>query len=149
MLLPFSTYTKPLGKDSDFNISLNSREILFLSNSSSHVYWFDCFHLLVQLRMCLMLWVGVQMNLKTNIEATKEKYEGPQLASSKFAPDFGLTSLFMRFCVITWPSFKIILIKMMSTTRNCFNSFLPQYWYCISFCGNLNSATGSDFLLDL
>ena len=28
-----------------------------------------------------MLWVGVQMNLKTNIEATKEKYEGPQLAS--------------------------------------------------------------------
>ena len=38
---------------------------------------------------------------------------------------------------------------MMSTTRNCFNSFLPQYWYCISFCGNLNSATGSDFLLDL
>ena len=28
-----------------------------------------------------MLWVGVQMNLKTNIEATKE---------SKFAPDFGL-----------------------------------------------------------
>ena len=24
-----------------------------------------------------MLWVGVQMNLKTNIEATKEKYEGP------------------------------------------------------------------------
>ena len=22
-----------------------------------------------------MLWVGVQMNLKTNIEATKEKYE--------------------------------------------------------------------------
>ena len=37
-----------------------------------------------------MLWVGVQMNLKTNIEATKEKYEGLQLASSKFAPDFGL-----------------------------------------------------------
>ena len=37
-----------------------------------------------------MLWVGVQMNLKTNIKATKEKYEGPQLASSKFAPDFGL-----------------------------------------------------------
>ena len=37
-----------------------------------------------------MLWVGVQMNLKTNIEATKEKYEGPQLALSKFAPDFGL-----------------------------------------------------------
>ena len=37
-----------------------------------------------------MLWVGVQMNLRTNIEATKEKYEGPQLASSKFAPDFGL-----------------------------------------------------------
>ena len=36
-----------------------------------------------------MLWVGVQMNLKTNIEATKEKYEGPQLALSKFAPDFG------------------------------------------------------------
>ena len=30
-----------------------------------------------------MLWVGVQMNLKTSIEATKEKYEGPQLASSK------------------------------------------------------------------
>ena len=29
-----------------------------------------------------MLWVGVQMNLKTNIEATKEKYEGPQLALS-------------------------------------------------------------------
>ena len=45
-----------------------------------------------------MLWVGVQILrqlLKTNIEATKEKYEGPQLASSKFAPDFGLTSLFM------------------------------------------------------
>ena len=37
-----------------------------------------------------MLWVGVQMNLKTNIEATKEKYEGPQLALSKFAPDLGL-----------------------------------------------------------
>ena len=37
-----------------------------------------------------MLWVGVQMNLKTNIEATKEKYEGPQLASSEFAPDFDL-----------------------------------------------------------
>ena len=36
-----------------------------------------------------MLWVGVRMNLKTNIEATKNN-EGQQLASSKFAPDFGL-----------------------------------------------------------
>ena len=32
----------------------------------------------------------VQMNLKTNIVATKEKYDRSQLASSKFAPDFGL-----------------------------------------------------------
>ena len=32
-----------------------------------------------------MLWVVVQMNLKTNIEATKEKYDGLQLASSEFA----------------------------------------------------------------
>ena len=37
-----------------------------------------------------MLWVGVQMNLKTNIEATKQNYEGPQLASSKFAPGLWL-----------------------------------------------------------
>ena len=34
--------------------------------------------------------VGVQMNLKTNIEVTKEKYERPQMASSEFAPDVGL-----------------------------------------------------------
>ena len=96
-----------------------------------------------------MLWVGMQMNLKTNIEATKEKYEGPQLASSKFAPDFGLNKPVYVILCDHLPCFKIILSKMMSTTRNCFNSFLPQYWYCISFCGNLNSATGSDFLLDL
>ena len=44
-----------------------------------------------------MLWVGVQINLKTNIEATNEKYEGPQLASSEFAPDFDLNK---PVCVI-------------------------------------------------
>ena len=43
----------------------------------------------------------------------------------------------------------MVLCKGPSFARNCFNSFLPQYWYCISFCGNLNSATGSDFLLNL
>ena len=46
-----------------------------------------------------MLWVGVQMNLKTNIEATKENYEGRQLASSKFAPDFGLNKpVYVNLC---------------------------------------------------
>ena len=44
-----------------------------------------------------MLWVGVQINLKANIEETMEKYEGPQLASSEFAPDFGLNK---PVCVI-------------------------------------------------
>ena len=41
--------------------------------------------------------VGVQMNLKTNIEVIKEKYERPQLASSEFAPDFDLNK---PVCVI-------------------------------------------------
>ena len=38
----------------------------------------------------------------------------------------------------------MVLCKGPAFARNCFNPFLPQ-----SFSGNLNSETGSDFLLDL
>ena len=38
----------------------------------------------------------------------------------------------------------MVLYKGPAFARNCFNPVLPQ-----SFCGNVNSETGSDFLLNL
>ena len=61
-----------------------------------------------------MFWIEEKMNLKINIEETKKKYEGPQMASSKLALDFGW---YKHVCVIFCDHFRLDLVLKSSSVK--------------------------------
>ena len=162
MLLPFSTYTKPLGKDSDFIISFNSTEMFYFLFQIVARVFIDLTIFIYQyswwFAWCCGLgcrWIWRQM-----LRQQRKNMRDCNWLQANSLQTLAWTSLFVWFSVIIWPSFKFIFSEMLSTYSwfcirvqllrgICFNSFLPQYWHYISFCGNLSSATDSDFLLDL